>query len=412
MLGASKSLSAMSAAALLAKTVEALAPAPVVPLTPVEHVEAAREAFASIFTAAGPAHDLVDHGTEIVNRAILDMKVGNWLSLVAAFDDVTHRHCLTVAGLAAAFAASLHFNPADAHLLTKGALLHDIGKARIPLEILNKPGPLTVPERKIMAQHAQIGFEMLEGKGFSDTAMRVVRSHHETLDGAGYPDGLRGEEIPDIVRLVTICDIFAALIERRTYKAPMGARTAYGIMLDMTGKLDMDLLRAFGPWPSPATSRTCSFRPEGSDQFPRRPVAHQRGDEGVIEVVAGVGGDDEPFHRIPDEGEVAHDVEHPVADEFVLHAQAPDHPVAEQERRRARPAALEQRLARQEAVGPPRHHAHEAAEAPRGGDLLLEALGGDRSLPIERAETAEFDMRADRQAASGPMDSRRCPSRC
>ena len=247
MLGASQSLPAMSAAALLAKTVDALEPAPAVPLTPVQHVEAAQEAFASIFTAEGPAHDLVDHGTEIVNRAILDMKVGDWLSLVAAFDDVTHRHCLTVAGLAAAFATSLHFNPADAHLLTKGALLHDIGKARIPLEILNKPGPLTVSERKIMAQHAQIGFEMLEGKGFSDTVMRVVRSHHETLDGEGYPDGLRGQEIPDVVRLVTICDIFAALIERRTYKAPMGARTAYGIMLDMTGKLDTDLLRAFGP---------------------------------------------------------------------------------------------------------------------------------------------------------------------
>ncbi len=248
MLGATKSLSAMSAAALLAKTVETLATPPsAAPKTPVEHVQAARAAFAAIFTMEGPAHDLVDTGAAIVNRAIHDMKVGNWLSLVAAFDDVTHRHCLTVAGLAAAFAATLHFNPADAHLLTKGALLHDIGKARIPLDILNKPGPLTVDERHVMAQHAQIGFEMLQGREFSECAMQVVRSHHEMLDGSGYPDGLRGSEIPDIVRLVTICDIFAALIERRSYKAPMGARTAYDIMLGMKGKLDTDLLRAFGP---------------------------------------------------------------------------------------------------------------------------------------------------------------------
>lgn len=247
MLGASKCLSAMSAASVLMKAVEALAPAPSVPMTPVEHVEAAREAFASLFTPTGPAHDLVDQGTAIVNRALRDMRVGNWLSLVATFDDVTHRHCLTVAGLAAAFATTLHFKEADAHLLTKGALLHDIGKARIPLEILNKPGPLTVPERKVIAQHARIGFEMLEGKGYSDIEMQVVRSHHEVLDGSGYPDGLRGDQIPDLVRLVTICDIFAALIERRAYKAPMGARTAYGIMRDMTGKLDMDLLRAFSP---------------------------------------------------------------------------------------------------------------------------------------------------------------------
>lgn len=245
MLGASKCLSATAAAALLTKTVESLAPP--APMTPVEHVQAAREAFVALFSPEGPAHDLVDHGTEIVCRAIHDMRVGDWLSLVAAFDDVTHRHCLTVAGLAAAFASTLHFNPADAHLLTKGALLHDIGKARIPLEILNKPGPLTVPERQVMAQHAQIGFDMLQGRGFSETAMQVVRSHHEVLDGTGYPDGLRGDEIPDLVRLVTICDIFAALTERRPYKAPMGAKAAYGIMLGMTGKLDADLLRAFGP---------------------------------------------------------------------------------------------------------------------------------------------------------------------
>lgn len=247
MLGATQCLSALSAAAILVKTLDALNPPPVMPMTPVEHVEAAREAFANVFSPEGPAHDLVDHGTEIVNRAIHDMRVGKWLSLVAAFDDMTHRHCLTVAGLAAAFASTLNFNTADAHLLTKGALLHDIGKARIPLEILNKPGRLTEPERNIMAQHAPIGYEMLQGKGFSEVVMQVVRSHHELLDGSGYPDGLQGSEIPDLVRLVTICDIFAALIERRPYKAPMGARTAYGIMSDMTGKLDADLLRAFGP---------------------------------------------------------------------------------------------------------------------------------------------------------------------
>lgn len=247
MLGATKCLSALSAAGLLAKVAEGLAPAQASPRTPVEHVEAARAAFAALFTPEGPSRDLVGTGAAIVNRAIHDMRVGDWLSLVAAFDDVTHRHCLTVAGLAAAFAATLRFGAQDAHLLAKGALLHDIGKARIPLEILNKPGPLNREERLIMDTHPQIGFDMLQGRGFRDATVEVVRSHHEALDGSGYPDGLSGRAIPDLVRLVTICDIFAALIERRPYKAPMSARTAYGMMLGMTGKLDPDLLRAFGP---------------------------------------------------------------------------------------------------------------------------------------------------------------------
>ncbi|MCJ2015640.1 HD-GYP domain-containing protein [Methylobacterium sp. J-076] len=249
MLGATKSLPAMTAAALLAGAVADLtgaAPA-VEPDSPAKHAQAARRAFAAIFTGEAPATELVDDAAEIVNRAARDMKVQDWLNLVAAFDDITHRHCLTVAGLAAAFAATLHFNPADAHFLTKGALLHDIGKSKIPRAILDKPGPLTVPERQVMNQHPLIGYTMLEGRGFSDLALKVVRSHHELLDGAGYPDGLRGPEIPDVVRLVTICDIFAALIERRPYKAPLSAPDAYGIMLKMVGKLDPDLLRAFAP---------------------------------------------------------------------------------------------------------------------------------------------------------------------
>ena len=77
--------------------------------------------------------------------------------------------------------------------------------------------------------------------------LAVVRSHHEMLDGSGYPDGLTGWEIPDLVRLVTVCDIYGALIERRPYRAPMPAGKAYGILVSMAGRLDADLVRAFRP---------------------------------------------------------------------------------------------------------------------------------------------------------------------
>lgn len=88
---------------------------------------------------------------------------------------------------------------------------------------------------------------MLRGQGFSALMLAVVRSHHELLDGSGYPDGLWGGAIPDLVRLITVCDIFGALIERRPYRAPMSGGEAYAILEGMGEKLDRDLVRAFQP---------------------------------------------------------------------------------------------------------------------------------------------------------------------
>ncbi len=98
-----------------------------------------------------------------------------------------------------------------------------------------------------MRTHAALGYDMLVDSGFSPEMLQVVRSHHEMLDGSGYPDGLRAPEIPDLVRLVTICDIYGALIERRPYRAPMPGGEAYGIVQSMTGRLDPDLVTAFLP---------------------------------------------------------------------------------------------------------------------------------------------------------------------
>jgi putative nucleotidyltransferase with HDIG domain len=250
-LGATRSLPAMTATAMLLNAVAGLHAAVVKPPAaagPQRHVEEARAAFSAIFRGnEPPAPPLVDSGTEIVSRAIRATRVRDWLDVVARFDDVTHRHCLTVAGLAAAFASALGLREVDAHRLTKGALLHDIGKARVPLAILNKPGPLTPEERREMDRHPVLGHEMLTGSGYDAMMLGVVRSHHEFLDGSGYPDGLAAGAIPDLVRLVTICDIFAALIEWRPYKAPKTAEQAYAALTGMGSRLDADLVRAFGP---------------------------------------------------------------------------------------------------------------------------------------------------------------------
>ncbi|MDR7040384.1 putative nucleotidyltransferase with HDIG domain [Methylobacterium sp. BE186] len=192
--------------------------------------------------------ELIAAGTEFVEQAVREAGISEWLEVVWRFDDATHQHCLLVAGLAAGFARFLGLREADCQRLTQAAVLHDIGKAKIPSRILNKPGPLSPDERAIMNQHPVYGHSMLLGSGFPDEMLAVVRSHHECLDGSGYPDGLNAKQIPDLVRLVTVCDIYSALIERRPYRTPMSAEQAYSALESMVGKLDGDLVRAFQPF--------------------------------------------------------------------------------------------------------------------------------------------------------------------
>ncbi len=190
---------------------------------------------------------VITAGADLIEGALRKSDVKAWLDVVWRFDDATHQHCLLVAGLAAGFGMHLGLRPADCRQLTEAALLHDIGKSRIPLAILNKPGRLDADETVVMREHPILGDEMLRDQGFPALMLTVVRSHHELLDGSGYPDGLRGDAIPDLVRLITICDIFGALIERRPYKIPMGGDEAYEILQGMGDKLDADLVRAFRP---------------------------------------------------------------------------------------------------------------------------------------------------------------------
>jgi ribonuclease P protein subunit RPR2 len=112
----------------------------------------------------------------------------------------------------------------DVSELEFGFLLHDIGKVAIPDAILYKPGPLTDEERALMAQHPVIGAEIVSGIEFLARAVDVVRSHHERWDGGGYPDRLRGEEIPEAARVFAVADVLDALTTDRPYRpaSPIG----------------------------------------------------------------------------------------------------------------------------------------------------------------------------------------------
>ena len=252
-LGATHILSARAARDKLLKVVaEATGAAPVMPPILRPSITAADAALTRIFdlgrTGAAIDPALIATGTQFVEAAVREAGIRDWLEVVWQFDDATHQHCLLVAGLAAGFARSLGLSEADCQRLTQAAVLHDLGKAKIPAHILNKPGALSPEEREIMKKHPAYGHALLKGHGYSEAMLAVVRWHHECLDGSGYPDGLKGSEIPDLVRLVSVCDVYGALIERRPYKAPMRAERAYAILEGSIGKLDGDFVRAFKPF--------------------------------------------------------------------------------------------------------------------------------------------------------------------
>lgn len=190
--------------------------------------------------------ELIDSGIDPVLDAIREGGLSGWLDLVWQHDDATYQHCLLVSGLTANFARQLHFSEVDAKRLTRAALVHDVGKAKIPLEILNKAGPLDADETKVMRRHPEIGHDILVKSGsYEPLVLAITRHHHELLDGSGYPDGLSSASIDDPIRLLTVCDIYAALIERRPYKAPMTHPEAINALRTMGGKLEERFVDAF-----------------------------------------------------------------------------------------------------------------------------------------------------------------------
>jgi len=181
-------------------------------------------------------------------KAIKHSSLREWMTTVGCHHADSYRHCLFVTGYAVAFAQHLGMREEDQRRLTRAALLHDVGKAYIPRELLDKPGKLTEDELLVMRQHPRRGYEALVAQGvFPPEMLDVVLHHHELLDGSGYPDALAGSQISDIVRLTTIVDIYTALIEKRAYRLPFTHSRAFGIMEQMGGKLDQQLLQAFRP---------------------------------------------------------------------------------------------------------------------------------------------------------------------
>lgn len=170
------------------------------------------------------------------------------LDALRSHHNYTFRHSMFVTGSLVSFCDVLGFCQEDISRAATAGMLHDIGKMVTPNAILDKPGRLDPAELAIMRGHVTAGGEILSRHGdWPADIVHAVLHHHERLDGAGYCDGLSGAAITDLTRMVSIADVFSALIDKRAYKPAMSGHDAYQIMLKAEGHLDMDLVAAFEP---------------------------------------------------------------------------------------------------------------------------------------------------------------------
>jgi putative nucleotidyltransferase with HDIG domain len=198
------------------------------------------------------ARNAVQRARQLVNSTVEfirnDEHPFRHLLSVMSRDYYTYTHSVHVFMFSMALAERAGFNDPDLlRVFGEGALLHDVGKSRVDDSILNCKGQLTPEQWATMKQHPAWGCEILSDQGgIEPLAIDVVMHHHEKLDGRGYPNGLRGDEVSPLVRITTIADIFDALTTQRPYKDAMPPDAALGLMRErMLGDIDTDLFETF-----------------------------------------------------------------------------------------------------------------------------------------------------------------------
>lgn len=175
----------------------------------------------------------------------IDARIESLITNLHAKDPLTSEHSRAVSAWCRRLSRHLGLAADDVIYAARAGLLHDIGKVRTPDEILNAPRRLTADERVIMNAHANAGAVMIARDEDLRSFVAPVRSHHERLDGAGYPDGLRTSSIPFMARLVAVADCFNAMIGRRPYRPPMTPANALDELSRAAGtQLDPEIVDA------------------------------------------------------------------------------------------------------------------------------------------------------------------------
>jgi len=191
----------------------------------------------------GGARQLVEDISDSVARnpgAIIS------LARLKTADDYTYMHSVAVCAMMVALAKQLKIDDTQSRQLGVAGLLHDLGKAAMPTEVLNKPGKLTDAEFDIMKTHPTEGYKMLMAStGVDDVSLDVVLHHHEKIDGSGYPERLKGDQISLHAKMGAVCDVYDAITSNRPYKAGWDPAESLRRMAEWKGHFDPKVFQAF-----------------------------------------------------------------------------------------------------------------------------------------------------------------------
>lgn len=161
-------------------------------------------------------------------------------------DEYTFKHSVDVATMAMIVAKQMEMSEQDIYNIGVAGLLHDVGKSKIPDELLNKPARLTEEEFEVMKQHSVFGYRILKEKGeLSDEVLMGVLQHHEKINGNGYPMQVSDKQISKYARILAVVDVYDALVTERSYKKAFSQRDAIEMIMSMTDELDINAVKSF-----------------------------------------------------------------------------------------------------------------------------------------------------------------------
>lgn len=168
------------------------------------------------------------------------------ISTLKTSDEYTFKHSVDVATISMIVAKQQELSPEEVREIGVCGLLHDIGKTKIPNAILNKPGKLNDDEFAIMRQHSTYSYNMIKDRAeFSPAVCLGVLQHHEKINGSGYPMGVSAEKICPYAKILSVADIYDALVTERPYKKAYSQRDAVEMIMSMTMELDITAMKSF-----------------------------------------------------------------------------------------------------------------------------------------------------------------------
>lgn len=169
------------------------------------------------------------------------------LDILSSLENYTLEHSWSVLKLSYKLGKKAELSEGDMENLLLGAVFHDVGKSLIPQAVLNKPGKLTDEEFDIIKKHPELGYELMkENSSLPKQALEIILDHHERIDGAGYPKNKKGNKLSTLTKIVSICDVYNALVTDRVYRKAMCTEEALRVLEGAKGThLDCQLVNVF-----------------------------------------------------------------------------------------------------------------------------------------------------------------------